>query len=227
MSAQDDVALIRRAFAGDPAAHRDLITRLRPSIHAEIGFLLMRAAPSAGRSPRQDLEDLVQDTFVKLWERDGEPLLRWDPARGRTLDSYVRLVTRSRALDMLRSRKRNPWQGEPMDLEALEGVAEPELAAQSPRLLAREQLLVLWRELEARLSVRDQQLFWALFVEDGRPADVAAEAGMSADAVYQWASRFRRRVLPELLRIVFGEPPNDDGGPGGGPGPVKPAPVTP
>ncbi len=206
MSAPDDVAQIRLALGGDRVAERQLVVRLRPSIQSEIAFLLMRAAPAAGRNPRQDLEDLVQDAFLWLWDKRGERLLRWDPARGRTLDSYVRLVAYSRALDVLRSRKRNPWQGEPMDLEALEGVAEPELASQSPCLLAREQLLALMHQIEARLSSRDVQLFWALFLEEGRPGDVAEEVGMSADAVYQWASRFRRRVLPDLMRQVLGEP---------------------
>jgi DNA-directed RNA polymerase specialized sigma24 family protein len=117
----------------------------------------------------------------------------------------VRLVSRSRALDVLRSRKRNPWQGEPMDHDALEIVAEPESATQSPRLLAREQLLALRDHIEARFNARDQHLFFALFVEDSRPADVAAELGMTADAVYQWASRFRRRVLPGLVQAVTGE----------------------
>jgi RNA polymerase sigma-70 factor (ECF subfamily) len=50
----------------------------------------------AGR--RSDVEDVVHDVFVRLWR---DPRL-FDPARG-PLGAYVRMVARSRALDVLRS----------------------------------------------------------------------------------------------------------------------------
>lgn len=59
--------------------------------HAAAGVL----AP-AGR--RGDVEDVVHDVFVRLW-RDPR---RFDPSRG-PLGAYVRMVARSRALDVLRS----------------------------------------------------------------------------------------------------------------------------
>jgi RNA polymerase sigma-70 factor (ECF subfamily) len=59
--------------------------------HAAAGVL----AP-AGR--RGDVEDVVHDVFVRLW-RDPR---RFDPSRG-PLGAYVRMVARSRAVDVLRS----------------------------------------------------------------------------------------------------------------------------
>lgn len=59
--------------------------------HAAAGVL----AP-AGR--RGDVEDVVHDVFVRLW-RDPR---RFDPTRG-PLGAYVRMMSRSRALDVLRS----------------------------------------------------------------------------------------------------------------------------
>jgi RNA polymerase sigma-70 factor (ECF subfamily) len=50
----------------------------------------------AGR--RSDVEDVVHDVFVRLW-RDPQG---FDPARS-PLGAYVRMVARSRALDLLRS----------------------------------------------------------------------------------------------------------------------------
>ena len=44
-------------------------------------------------------EDLVQDTFVKMW-RNAE---KFDPSRG-SLDTWVLLIARSHALDLLRRR---------------------------------------------------------------------------------------------------------------------------
>lgn len=50
----------------------------------------------AGR--RTDVEDVVHDVFVRLW-RDPE---RFDPRRG-PFGAYVRMMARSRALDLCRS----------------------------------------------------------------------------------------------------------------------------
>jgi RNA polymerase sigma-70 factor (ECF subfamily) len=44
-------------------------------------------------------EDLVQDTFVKLWRNSG----RYDPSRG-SLDTWVLLIARSLAIDLIRRR---------------------------------------------------------------------------------------------------------------------------
>lgn len=47
---------------------------------------------------RQEAEDLTQDIFVTFWKKD-----RFDPNRG-ALSSFLGLLTRSRAIDKLRSR---------------------------------------------------------------------------------------------------------------------------
>ncbi|MBL4685718.1 MAG: sigma-70 family RNA polymerase sigma factor [Nannocystaceae bacterium] len=162
-----------------------------------MAHLLLRLVPPKGQSARQELEDLVQDVFLSLWDRDGYLLRRWDAERGRTLESYVRLVSRSRALDVLRSRRRGPWHTHPTDPAVLEGLAGSSDA--TSRLAARENLRALQTKLRAHLSVRDQSLFVALFVEERSAVEVAATMGMSTDAVYQFGSRLRRKILPALM----------------------------
>lgn len=204
MPAADDMELVRRALDGVPAAVRDLVKRIAPALQAEIALLLMRLAPVHGRSPRQELEDLVQDAFVALFDRASRRLAGWDPARGCTLDSYVRMVARSRALDVLRSRRRSPWKDEdpPDDLDetANDGGALDQL------VLARGTLVALERQLQDLLGPRDYSLFVALFVEELPPNDVAAALGLTPGAIYQWSSRFRRHTLPRLA-AALGEAP--------------------
>jgi RNA polymerase sigma factor (sigma-70 family) len=222
---EDDSALLGRALAGERDATAALVRKLRPPIQAELAHLLMRVAPAQGRSARQELEDLVQDVFIALFDRAAKLLQSWDPERGRSLESYVRLVARSRALDVLRSRRRSPWQAEPMDHEQIDELAEPAAALQTDHTAARERLDALQRALPALLSTRDFTLFVALFVEERQPADVAIDVGMSAGAVYQWSSRFRRQMMPRLLRIIDDGPERPNAG--AMPNIVKPEPVGP
>ncbi len=80
-----------RAFAQrDPAAAEALYARFASRIYG-LGIVMLGNDAAA--------QDLVQDTFVKLW-RSAD---RFDAARGK-LDTWVLLVARSLAIDGLRRR---------------------------------------------------------------------------------------------------------------------------
>jgi RNA polymerase sigma-70 factor (ECF subfamily) len=88
--AGSDTALMR-AFAGrDPGAAEALYARFASRIYG-LGIVMLGNDAAA--------QDLVQDTFVKLW-RSAD---RFDAARGK-LDTWVLLVARSLAIDGLRRR---------------------------------------------------------------------------------------------------------------------------
>src|SRR5918992_3954130 len=82
---------LMRAFARhDPAAADALYRRFAGRIYG-LGLVMLGSDAAA--------EDLVQDTFVKLW-RSAE---RYDASRGK-LETWVLLVARSLAIDALRRR---------------------------------------------------------------------------------------------------------------------------
>ena len=82
---------LMRAFAGrDPGAAQELYERFAPRVFG-LGMVMLGNPGQA--------EDLVQDTFVKMW-RNAD---RFDPGRG-SLDTWVLLIARSHALDLLRRR---------------------------------------------------------------------------------------------------------------------------
>lgn len=205
MATNDDRGLVQRALDGGAGAVDLLVRRIAPAIQAEISHLLMRMAAPQGRSPRQELEDLMQDAYLALFERGAKRLAGWDPSRGCTLDSYVRMVARTRALDVLRSRRRTPWLGESADDAETDTTLE---AADDHEavVLAKEQLAAVERHLHELLQPRDYSMFVGLFVEERAPADVAAALGMTPAAVYQWSSRFRRNILPRLVDAVAQAP---------------------
>ncbi|HXF71817.1 MAG TPA: sigma-70 family RNA polymerase sigma factor [Actinomycetota bacterium] len=85
-----DAALMRAFARRDPAAAEALYERFASRIYG-LGIVMLGNDAAA--------QDLVQDTFVKLW-RSAD---RYEPSRGR-LDTWVLLVARSLAIDALRRR---------------------------------------------------------------------------------------------------------------------------
>lgn len=208
---EEDLALVRRALDRAPGGADALIRRIAAAVHVELAHLLMRMAPAHGRSARQELDDLIQDAYLALFDRSAKRLAGWDPSRGCTLDSYVRMVARTRALDVLRSRRRTPWQSDGVDTAELEAQVLPE-ADHDRVLCARETLVQIQAQLHALLRPRDYTMFVSLVVEELAVVDVAAAMNMTPAAVYQWSSRFRRNVLPRLVAAIEGgpEPPDPE-----------------
>jgi len=85
-----DAALMRAFASREPAAATELYERFASRVYG-LGIVMLGGDAQA--------QDLVQDTFVKLW-RSAE---RYDPGRGR-LETWVLLVARSLAIDSLRRR---------------------------------------------------------------------------------------------------------------------------
>jgi RNA polymerase sigma-70 factor (ECF subfamily) len=80
-----------RAFAArDQDAATELFDRFASRVYG-LGIVMLGGDAAA--------QDLVQDTFVKLWRNAG----RYDPGRGK-LETWVLLVARSLAIDSLRRR---------------------------------------------------------------------------------------------------------------------------
>ena len=85
-----DAALMRAFAAGDTAAAAELYRRFASRVYG-LGIVMLGNDAAA--------QDLVQDTFVKLWRSAGN----YDAARGR-LETWILLVARSLAIDALRRR---------------------------------------------------------------------------------------------------------------------------
>ena len=193
----DDEELVARALAGERTARRELADVLLDGIQREVAFCLERAAGAARRDPRQELRDLVHDVLVGLLEHDGRELRRWDPRRGRSLDSFVRLVARRRVARILSQGRGNPFALRPVDPEDLDHDDDTALVR---RLEEREQLDALLMALYAGMSERDHELFELLFVEQLEPEEVARRLDMTRGAVNAWCYRTRklaRRLVTE------------------------------
>lgn len=191
---ETDRELIRASGAGDRRAQTALIGRLVPIVRAQLRALCARLGVTAA----QELGDLEQDALVELWRNDLQELRRWDPARGMSLSSFVRLVARRSAMRRLARR---------FKAEAIAAATAPDVieafAGRGPSDV-RDELDELLREVYAELGPRDRELFERLFLEQQESAEVAAALGMSADALKKWRSRFYARVGAISARMEQG-----------------------
>jgi RNA polymerase sigma factor (sigma-70 family) len=202
MNPQDKESLLRRALAGDQDALSGVVALLTPVIQARVARTLLarRSMLAGGRSIREEMEDLTQDTFLSLFDRDARVLRRWQKERGLSLENFAGLVAERQVFSFLRSGRRNPRQEEAwmedddFDTEAPD--SSPEEVA-----IGREHLSLLFDRLREEVSPLGQHIFDLLYVQELSTAEVMTETGLSADAVYQWSTRLRRwarKVLTEL-----------------------------
>jgi len=96
-TSDDDSSLIRRIADGDEAALATLYDRWSQVVYSLVAHLLNDA---------DGAEDVVEETFWQIWQRAAS----YDASRG-TLRTWILTIGRSRALDRLRSRKRNREDG--------------------------------------------------------------------------------------------------------------------
>ncbi len=181
-----DTRLVDAALGGEPGARRRLASRLLASIHKEVSVTLARWSRTR-EVPQERARDLTQDVLVTLFENDSRELRRWDPQRGRTLDSFVRLVARRRCARVLDREMRR--HGETTAEHVILGddsVVE--------RLRHRDALRDVLRVLYAQMNARDMELFELLYVEEFAPDEVARQLNMTRGAVNAWAYRLRKQA---------------------------------
>ena len=185
-------ALIRAALDGQPASVRELVDVLSPVVHSRVARTLSRRGPSA-RDPRQEVEDLTQEVFARLFAQEGRLLRTWDPERGLSLQNFVGLIAQREANAIVRSGRRSPWKDDPLEPQDLEEVGEP-VPDVGPEVASRQELGIVLERLQAGLSPLGYQMFLRLVVQQETVQEVAAAENMSLAAVYAWQSRLARRI---------------------------------
>lgn len=178
------------ALAGDSDALAELIDHLTPVIQARLTRLLLRhtSAHPEGQD-RREMEDLVQEVFLKLFADKARVLRSWDPDKGASLRNFVGLITERYAISLLRSRHR--WvPTDALDPERPDPVSDE--ATPEGRASSRQSLLQLLDRLRSALSPQGWAVFRLLFVEERSVSDIRDDVGLSADAIYAWRSRLRK-----------------------------------
>jgi RNA polymerase sigma-70 factor (ECF subfamily) len=187
--------LISRVMRQDEAALAALYEQLSGRVYA-VALHITRQVACA--------EEVLQDTFWQVWRQAP----RFDAQRGSAV-AWVLMMARSRALDALRARARDPVQAHPQSEEEDEGSADE--AAADPLDL----LHAVRREgaLHAQLALLDplrRQLIALAFFRGMTHDEIADHTGLPLGTV---KSHFRRTLAalqaalgPDFSRAAAGSP---------------------
>ncbi len=172
---EDDGALMRAFAARDAAAADRLYGRFASRIYG-LGIVMLGSDAAA--------QDLVQDTFVKLW-RNAD---RYDATRGK-LETWILLVARSLAIDGLRRRVL-----EVRSLEATGRPREDDPAAGPEELAETGDMADRARRAMARLSGEQRAALELAYFGGKTSAEVAELEGIPVGTA-------KTRIRTALLRL--------------------------
>ena len=187
--------LLARARANDPAAWNRLVRLYSPLIYYWCREGQLQAADAA---------DVLQDVFHAV----SRSLDRFqhDADRG-SFRGWLRRITVNKLRDHFRLRAGHPQAEGGSDHHARLTQLPSESAALDPDAASRpdETWLVLRAALEvfkADFEASTWQAFWGVAIETRSPAEVAAELGISVNAVYKAKTRVLSRLRTELRPLV-------------------------
>ncbi len=165
--------LLRRLKRGDPAALGELIDRYSPYVYA-IASNIMSHAMS-----REDVEEVVSDTFASLWENRGR-------IETELLKAYLGAIARNKAKSALRSHRETEALED--DLITLSLPNEPE------RRVLLSELRGLAHEAVDSLPEPDREIFQRYYFLYQKVDEIGAQLGLNSATVRTKLARGRKRL---------------------------------
>ena len=180
----DDARLVEGLLCGEPGAW-DLFVERYSGL---VAGTARRILAGRGRVPAaSDVDDVTENVFVMLLERDGRLLRKYDPAH--SLAAYVAVLTRTAVHRWLRRQKAkvdlpsSMWEG---------GIPEEALTA-SDQTAQTELREVVQTELNS-LSSKEQRILRMFYYEERDYQEIAGALGVSINSVGAALSRARTKL---------------------------------
>lgn len=140
---------------------------------------------------REDARDIVQITFLRVWENRDRYDAKWAP------NTWIYRIATNLAIDHLRSRQSKQRQSEPMRLHVEDNLSQRGRGARA-RLGERE-VMAIFHELAGALTEKQRAVFLLREVE-GRPSkDVGDIVGCSESTVRNHLFNARKTLRRELI----------------------------
>lgn len=198
----DETGLLADGLTGTREQLHQLVRYLTPVIQARVARALLSGTRGvARRNIREEVEDLTQDVYGALFDRDAKVLRAWDPERGLSLLNFVGLVARRRANATLATKKRNPWSEEPMESGTVERIL-PQVAQADRALEAKQILQIAFTDVAATQSERGKRMLVLMFQNQLSNEEIQLETALSIDAIYQWRSRLTKQLRTRITALM-------------------------
>jgi RNA polymerase sigma-70 factor (ECF subfamily) len=180
LSGENDEALARRLQCREPQAMADLYDRF--------GRLVYSVVLSIVREPAV-AEDLVQETFLRVWNR----VHGFDAARG-ALGPWILAIARNRAIDHIRS------VGSRMDRNSFEFDARehPSLFVDMEREVFNTDHARIIRAALAKLSANQQKVIELAYYEGLSQTEIAERMDQPLGTVKTWVRAALKHLRDEL-----------------------------
>lgn len=185
---EDDEALLPRLAAGDRAALDRLYDRYAGPTYA----LLLRIV-----ADRQLAEDLLQEVFVRVWQRAGS----YQAERGRVL-TWVLSIAHNLAIDEVRRQRRRPQEAEERtDASVTDLLAAVPTAEPGPeQVVWEQQRRAQINEAMRQLPEAQRVLIELAYFEGYTQSQLAARLGEPLGTI-----KTRLRLGVQKLRGILGE----------------------
>lgn len=148
-----------------------------------------------GAGTREDVEDVISDVFLSLWEHPEQ----FDETRG-SIKTWLCVKTRSRAIDLLRKNCRESFAGEKPTAEDTGQIWELRSEEDSilDQILVRQQAAEVVKQIQ-ELEPPNREILMLRLVYEVKPALIAAKLKLPVEEIYD-RIRIGKRKLKQKLK---------------------------
>jgi RNA polymerase sigma-70 factor (ECF subfamily) len=159
-------AIIEKCVQGDVAAWEEFMSRY----HRLIAGVVFRTTQKWGETSPLTIDDLIQDTYLKLCADDFRLLRAYDPKHPDAIFGYLKVITANVVHDRFKALRSDKRGGDQIaeDLTTLENRSDAGKAFGTQDAMERE---ILLREIDGLLNAsasghtadRDRTIFWLYY----------------------------------------------------------------
>ena len=200
---QEELRLLSLALAGSTRARTRFFLRYTEVVEARVRQVLRRAG---NWFSEDDIQDMVSEVWLSLFDKDMRPLRRFDPSRRIKVSTWVGLLARNKTIDKLRSTR----PGRTVSIEERQGAHEPRSSRPLPADLVEERQRRSMAALAMQqLSQQERHFMNAWYVDNREPEQLARDFNIALGTVY--SRRFKiqaklTRAVQRMTRPRHGQP---------------------
>lgn len=153
-----------------------------------------------GAGTREDVEDVISDVFLSLWEHPEQ----FDETRG-SIKTWLCVKTRSRAIDLLRKNCRESFAGEKTTEEDTGQIWELRSEEDTilDQILVRQQAAEVVKQIQ-ELEPPNREILMLRLVYEVKPALIAAKLKLPVEEIYDRIRMGKRKLKQKLKADLEG-----------------------